>query len=82
MLKFKRVQFSGIDGQPKTRQVEVKEAGIDGFSIEASGVGIKVKGEMTITMREDLQPFAKAVADAWKDHVAFRPKLNTNLAGH
>ncbi len=53
------------------------------FEIVASRRGIEFRGESPhLESVGDLDIFAKAVGDAWKDHLALLPKLATTLSGH
>jgi hypothetical protein len=81
-MKFSRVQFTQIDGEPKSRYTLEGDERLDPFCIEASRAGVELKNDLAITKNEDMQPFAKAVADAWKDHLKFKPKLSKTLSGH
>lgn len=52
------------------------------FSLLASREGVLVRGAIKFESNADLQAFAKALSDAWKDHLSLKPKIVTSLAGH
>lgn len=81
-MEFKKpFKMSGIDGQAKVVFTLVEPA-ISTFQIEASRQGVKLRGELELTQFVDLQPFAKAVTDAWREHLKLVPKISKTLSGH
>jgi hypothetical protein len=53
------------------------------FAIRADKQGIRFLGDSPyLENQEELQEFAKLVADAWREHHKLKPRLTTNLAGH
>ena len=88
MLVFRKTKYDSLDGSTKCRykafdeSQEMPSQEID-FYIEASRAGIVIHGELPVEDRAKLEPFAKAVSDAWSDHKKFKPQIvTTNLAGH
>ena len=88
MLSFQKVPHQTIDGQQKFRFVAVRTESNEnsitelGFFIEAGRAGVEMSGKFTISDFKDLQPFAKAVSDAWREHQRLLPKITRTLSGH
>jgi hypothetical protein len=82
-VTWQRTQFAGIDGSPKARyHAVVDDKKLDDFYIEASRAGVELSGKLQITTFPDLNPFAKALADAWRDHQKWKPRITSTLSGH
>jgi hypothetical protein len=81
-MEWVRTRFDGLDGLPKYRYSPKDQGTTPEFWIEASRKGVELKGNLVLAQYADLQPFAKAIGDAWKDHRKFMPNLGANLAGH
>lgn len=81
-MEWVRTKIDGLDGLPKYRYT-IKEQGLNPeVFVEGSRKGVELKGNLVLSRYEDLQPFAKAIGDAWKDHKKLMPNLKANLAGH
>lgn len=78
MIEFKRTMRHIPALTEKDVPERVVEHRIDGFAIVASKEGVSVSGlSPTFKTENDLDDFAKAVADAWRDHLKLKPKLAT-----
>jgi hypothetical protein len=90
-MKFIRTSFVGLEGRvvrftlakqfDDKKKLTVQDEGSD-FYIEASRAGVRVKGDMRIDDFMHLDPFAKAITDAWKEHKKLIPQISTTLSGH
>ena len=47
--------------------------------MRANSAGVVLEGTLEFSDHDDLQDFAKALSDAWKDHLTFRKALNKSL---
>ena len=86
-MKFKRRKSERLSGGVCVIFEEELDASDDGsiqpFQIIASSAGVTFDGlSSTLESRAELDQFAKAVADAWKEHEALKPKILRSLAGH
>jgi hypothetical protein len=78
-MKFERKKISALTGNT---EVHFSLDSSD-FKIIADQSGIRLRGESpTLYENEELQSFAKAVSDAFKDHLKLKPKLVSTLSGH
>lgn len=80
-MKFEKEKIVGIAGP----QVHFYEAGNkeSGFSIIADKRGIRTEGSSPyLENAADLEAFAKAVSDAWKQHQMLRVKIISPFEGH
>ncbi len=78
-LEFGRTKLDSLMGYTVVRYTPKDN---DGFFFEASRKGVKLKGEIEVTEFTDLQPLAKALSDAWRDHKKLIPKIEKTLTGH
>lgn len=81
-MKFVRDKFSGLLGKTLVTFSDYEHE----LTIIADQTGIRFDcpktAAVTISTEKDLQDLAKAVSDAWVDHVKLAPKLTTTLSGH
>ena len=82
-VDFNVVKFDGLDG--KTIVAYQENSGeSEPFEVRVSRSGMTFKGKLSseICTENDLQDFAKMIADIWQEHRKLAPKLNQTLAGH
>ncbi len=79
-MKFEKVDHKRFDGTKVIRYQAKGDDGTDlGLSLEATFQGVVMKGDLTFEQYEQLEPFAKAFTDAWKDHKGMLHKKSAAL---
>ncbi len=84
-MKFKRLKKAGLMDAVEIHFVETSqgEDHPDPFTMIATGSGIRMQGRSrVIYTMEDLQSWAKAVDDVYREHQTLKPKLSATLSGH
>jgi predicted Zn-dependent protease with MMP-like domain len=82
--KYNREKKDSLLGETVVEFREVNDAAEEtGFKIIGSPRGVELSGSSSVfTSNSDLQLFAKAVSDAWREHEKLRPKIIASIAGH
>lgn len=75
---FTRTKFEGLDG----KVIVAFTAEDDSFSLQASKMGVEIKGTFLVDGEPELQQFAKLMSDAWSEHRRLKPRIETSLSGH
>lgn len=81
-MKFKKEKVEDLMNPGSAVAVYTKEQespdGV-GFTLRADSMGVRMFGPLTFGSDEDLQDFAKALSDAWKDHILFSRAIKSKL---
>jgi hypothetical protein len=86
IMKFKREKVPNLMGEAEVRFTEEpkedqQDAPYPPLQITASKRGVFLSGNSTwIEGMDDLQSFAKAMSDAWRDHVKLKPQIHRAAA--
>lgn len=76
-MKFKKTKK---DDLMAPGQVYVEHKLEDGeFILKASLSGVGMSGPLTLASDDDLQDFARALSDAWKDHMLLKRAVVKSL---
>ncbi len=84
MIKFNRRKMELPEGKIVVyHEHAVAEKSISAFTLVASREGVGFQGDsLVLRDRQELDAFAKALTDAWKDHRSLLPKLIAPGEGH
>lgn len=77
-MKFSREKMNSLAGGT----VVIRTEPTTGFQLVSTREGVKVDGTLEIASFDDLQAFAKVMAEAWTDHHSLVPKIVTSVSGH
>ena len=78
MAKFQKKKLDDLARPGQAVMVYTAESA-DECKMRANSAGVVLEGTLTFLHHDDLQDFAKALSDAWKDHLTFRKALNKSL---
>lgn len=81
---FNRKKYASLDGLTKVRYTPNETPGIrvPDFFIEASPIGIELKGSFLIGDHDGLRDFAELIGKAFTDFYSLRKKIDTSISGH
>jgi hypothetical protein len=72
----KKIELDGRAEVSFTQIPHTDEKPFPPFQIICTGRGVRLEGKScTVTDMQDLQDFAKAVSEAWKQHLMLKPKI-------
>jgi len=75
-MKFHRSQITNLMNKNEVRYDYVH--GENTFRLHVSGAGVRILGPSPQLQKDtDLDVFAKALADAWKDYLRLKPQIIT-----
>jgi hypothetical protein len=78
-MKFEKKKISALTGNTEVHFSEESSE----FKIIADKTGIRLQGSSpTFYDITELNIFAKAVGDAWNNHIKLKPDLMASLNGH
>lgn len=79
-MKFSHRKFSGLDGM--TYEEFVLEGVPDRpLTLSSSKAGVTIRGQAHLETYDELQAFAKVMAQAWEAHRRLMPKIDQNIPG-
>lgn len=80
-MKFTKEKIDDLERPGKAKIVRSYVGG--GFDIAANIEGVVLSGiSPALDSYGELNDFAKALSDAYKDHLTLKPKIVTNISGH
>lgn len=75
--EFLKSKFSNLLGQAQVDFTEHNSNDVMPFIIRCTASGINFEGTLkkSISSQDELQEFARMIADAWKEHKSLSPKI-------
>lgn len=79
-VQVSKAKFDGLDGRTTVTYTE-NNASDNPFKITCTAQGITLSGKMekVLTSNDELQDFARLIAEAWKDHTRLKPRIITSV---
>ncbi len=82
-MKFeKQPKFSDMAGKPVVAFTDADDKGLEAMQIHATPEGVRFTKSPVFHDMEELDAFAEALSQAWREHMRMRPKIVAQASGH